>query len=310
MHRLQMLVVAVLLSAAVAMGQTGAGANVNASASQSTSVSASQSGPKAESNTSAGANTSAQTSHPQRNRGQSDKRGESGSASSSGSVMSGTVINAALVKPVDARKNKAGDTVMAKTTQDVKSEGHVVIPRGSRIIGHVTQATARGAGTSESSLGIMFDHAILKNGQEVPLNTRIQAIAAAQNTAAASGMDGMDSMSDSGMGAVSAGAPAGGGLFGGVGTTAGVAGGAVANTPANLGGTVGGTVNSATSAGGSLAGSLKSTSSGVVGLPGMTLYTATSAAAQGSIITSPQRNIHLDSGTQMLLKVTGTAAQQ
>lgn len=305
MYRLQILVAALVFSG-VASGQTGAGANINASASQNTSVSANQSGAQAQSNTSASADASAQMSHQERNRRQPERRGESAGASSTGELASGTAINAALVKPVDAGKNKPGDTVVAKTTRDVKSDGRVVIPKGSRIFGHVTQASARSEGASESSLGIVFDHAILKNGQEVPLNTSIQAIAAAQTAASASGMDDTGSMSADGMGAVSSGARAGGGLLGGV----GAAGGAVTNTTANLGSTVGGTANSATSVGGSLAGSLNSTSSGVVGLPGMALNSATSAAVQESVITSAGKNLRLDSGTQMLLKVTGSATQQ
>jgi len=38
----------------------------------------------------------------------------------------------------------------------------------------LTQASARAKGESESSLGIVFDKAILKNGQEIPLNVAIQ----------------------------------------------------------------------------------------------------------------------------------------
>jgi len=40
----------------------------------------------------------------------------------------------------------------------------------------VTQASARANGESESSLGIVFDKAILKDGQEIPLNLGIQAL--------------------------------------------------------------------------------------------------------------------------------------
>src|SRR5438034_11177381 len=35
---------------------------------------------------------------------------------------------------------------------------------------------------SESALGIVFDKAILKNGQEIPLNVAIQALASAQRS--------------------------------------------------------------------------------------------------------------------------------
>src|SRR5439155_2338965 len=84
---------------------------------------------------------------------------------------SGSTINATLTKSVDAKKAKAGDEITAKAQNDVRSGGNVVIPKGAKLIGHVTQAKAREKGESESALGIAFDRAVLKNGQEVALNT-------------------------------------------------------------------------------------------------------------------------------------------
>src|SRR5437762_11564811 len=88
-----------------------------------------------------------------------------------GSLATGTAFNAALSSPIDSKKCKPGDPVNAHSTEAVKSEGKTVIPKGSKLVGHVTQASARGKGESESSLGIVFDKAILKNGQEIPLRS-------------------------------------------------------------------------------------------------------------------------------------------
>jgi hypothetical protein len=310
MHRLQTLV-GVLVFSSAALAQTGVEANTNASASQNASVSAGRSGAQAQSNTAVNADASAQASNEQKTeKARNRSRTDSTSASSGAQFASGTTINAVLVKPVDARKNKPGDAVIAKTTQDVKSDGQVVIPKGSRVIGHVTQANARAKGEGQSRLGMVFDHAVLKNGQEVPLNTTVQAVAAAQNATYASAGDDIGSMSSMGSGAVSSGARTGGGLLGGVGSTAGATTGTVTNVTAGVGGSASGALNSAASASGSVAGSLNSTSTGVVSLPGMALNSATSAATQGSVITSAGKNIHLDSGTQMLLKVTGSSTRQ
>lgn len=306
MLRLQSLAIAVLFSM-TALAQSNAGAQANVSASQNTSVSADRSGAQAQSSTSANADASAQMSHQRRQEAQEPqhdrKRHDSAAtASGSGQLVSGSTISAELAKPVDARKAKPGDAVVARTTQDVKSDGRVVIPKGSRLVGHVTQAQARAKGDSESSLGIAFDHAVLRNGEQVPMSATIQALAAAQNSAALASDDGMGSMPA--MAPVSAGG--GGGLLGGVGASAGT----LTSTAGNVGGNVGGTLGSATSAAGSLGGTLNSTSSGVVGLPGVALQSATAAAAQGSVLTSAGKNIHLDSGTQMVLRVAGSASQQ
>ena len=79
------------------------------------------------------------------------------SAETSGQMAPGTIIPAELAKSVDAKKAKPGDQVVAKTTQDMLANGRVVVPRGAKILGHVTQAKAREKGETESTLGIAFD---------------------------------------------------------------------------------------------------------------------------------------------------------
>ena len=235
-------------------------------------------------------------------------------------LASGTTMNAQFTRPVDAKKNKQGDTVTAKTTDNAKSDGQVVIPKGSKLIGHVTQAKARGKGESESALGIVFDKAILKNGQEVQLNVGIQALAASESAAAATlSGDDLSMAGSAGGGGMASGRAAGGGVLGGVTSNAGGAVGAVTNTAANVGGAASGTVNSTLNAAGSAsgavgglnaAGQFASNSRGVFGLQGLNLNTAASNSTQGSVITSPSKNVHLDSGTRMLLVAQGEAQSQ
>ena len=249
---------------------------------------------------------------------QADKSGAAASSStsttssanagqSSASLSSGTAMKASLSQPVDARKNKPGDQVTAKTTEATKSEGKVVIPRGTKLIGHVTECKQRSKEEKESALGIVFDKAILKNGEEIPLNVTIRALAATQ--AAASRSVGGDDLS-AGAGAVSSAHASGGGALGGVRSAAGGATGTVTNTAANAGGVASGAVNSTVNAAGATrgasgglnaAGQLTSNSQGVFGLEGLNLTSAASNSTQGSLITSTGKNVHLDSGTQLLL---------
>jgi hypothetical protein len=280
-----------ILAGALAMSGSAlyaqGGAQASSSASSSTSVQADKSGAAASNNTST--STSVKSGHD------------------SASLSNGTAMNAALSQPVDARKNKPGDQVTARTTEATKSEGKVVIPKGSKLIGHVSECKQRGKEEKESALGIVFDKAILKNGQEIPLNVTIRAIAAAQSDATSS--VGGDDLSTGG-GAMSSARASGGGALGGVRSTAGAATGAVTNTAANAGGIAGGAVNSTVNAAGAArgavgglntAGQLTSNSQGVFGLEGLNLNTAASNSTQGSLITSTSKNVHLDSGTQLLL---------
>jgi hypothetical protein len=232
-------------------------------------------------------------------------------------LANGSTFNAALNAPIDSKKAKPGDPVTAHTTEPAKSDGKTVMPKGTKLLGHVTQASARANGESDSSLGVVFDKAILKNGQEVPLNAAIQAIASGQSSASAAGSD-FDTIGSAGASTAGSGAAGGRGALGGVTSTAGGTVGAVTNTAANVGGGAGGalnsTVNSTANAAGSLngvssgatgglntAGQLTSDSRGVFGLNGLNLNSEAANGTQGSIITSAGKNVHLDSGTQMLL---------
>src|SRR5216684_6004368 len=208
---------------AAAQSQTGAQAGAQSSSQASVEAGKTQ----AQASGSGSASTSASAQNGQAN----------------GSLAGGTAFNAALSSPIDSKKCKPGDPVSAHSTEAVKSEGKTVIPKGSKLVGHVTQASARANGESESALGIVFDKAILKNGQEVPLNVAIQALASGQSSASVAGAD-LDTMG---------------------GTGASAAG------------------------------------SGMSGLSGLSLNAAASNATQGSVITSTGKNVHLDSGTRMLL---------
>ena len=291
MNRAGMAIVVGAFFCVAASAQAQTGAQAGAQSSSQASVQAGRTQAQASGNASASTSASAQNGQV------------------NGSLAAGTAFNAALSSPIDSKKCKPGDAVNARTTEAVKSEGRTVIPKGSKVVGHVTQASARAKGESESALGIVFDKAILKNSQEIPLSVGIQAIAAAQNNASAAGSD-MDMMGS--MGASAAGS--GRGALGGVTSAAGGAAGAVTNTAANVGGAAGGAVNSAANAGGSIAGASKgavgglnaagqltSNSQGVFGLNGLNLSAAVSSSTQGSVITSAGKNVHLDNGTRMLL---------
>ena len=291
MNRAGMAIVVGAFFCVAASAQAQTGAQAGAQSSSQASVQAGRTQAQASGNASASTSASAQNGQV------------------NGSLAAGTAFNAALSSPVDSKKCKPGDPVNARTTEAVKSEGKTVIPKGAKVIGHVTQASARAKGESESALGIVFDKAILKNGKEIPLSVGIQAIAAAQSSASAAGSD-MDMMGS--MGASAAGS--GRGALGGVTSAAGGAAGAVTNTAANVGGAAGGAVNSAANAGGSIAGASKgavgglnaagqltSNSQGVFGLNGLNLSAAVSNSTQGSVITSAGKNVHLDNGTRMLL---------
>jgi hypothetical protein len=238
-----------------------------------------------------------------------------------GSLAAGTAINAELDKSLDSKKAKVGDAVTARTTEAIKEDGKVVLPKGTKLIGHVTRASARSKGDSDSTLAVQFDRAEIKGGQEISVQLNVQAMAAAPGVAAIGGDDLQ------GMGSAGAGGSAGGrGTAGGVApTVGGAASGAASTVPRttqSATGTVNSTVDSTTSAaagasgaagaavqgtsqgavgGVNSSGHLTANSRGVFGLNGLSLNADTSNAAQGSVIASAGKSVQLDSGTRLLL---------
>jgi hypothetical protein len=265
-------------------------------------------------------------------------------ASASERSAANSTMNATLLHPVDARKNKPGDPVRARTTGASQSPDGTPLPKGTELVGHVTQTQSRTKNQPESDLGIVFDKAVLKNGQEVPINGAIQAVAAARNSASAAdnfgdaGLDG-GSMAGGGLAAVGsagpgrAGSVGGGGGLSGVGRSvgsatapvsnagssargaAGTTTGAVGSTAATVAPTAGaaGTMTRGVTGGLNAAGELTSNSQGVFNLQGLNLATAASSAtgaAQSSLLTSGTKNVHLESGTQLLVSATSAAQLQ
>ncbi len=314
MKRISFIVTAVLLLCWMAAAQAGTQAQTNAGASSNTNVSADKGGVQAQSNTSASQQTSTQKSSD-RKRDKSAKAEGNASANESASagtndtaVAAGTTLNAVLTKSVDSRKAKEGDEVTAKTTSTMKAEGQRTIPKGTKLIGHITKASARAKGDSESALGIVFDRAEVGKGREVPLHAVVQALAVARTTAIAGNDETMAPMSAPPSGGAPPSSTGGGGLVGGAVNTVGNTAGAVTNTTGQVaGGAVGsasGTINNtAGSVGTATTSTLNASSQGVLGLPGYTLNAAAANATQGSVVTSTGKNVKLDSGTQMVLRV-------
>jgi len=332
MKKLWMMGLAALMMLGTTAAQTTAGSQSSGSAATNTSATADKQG--AQASTSNAASASQDTTVTDKNKKtKTEAAGASSSSASasaskkgaSASLANGSTMQAELTRPVDAKKAKVGDQVMARTTEDVKSEGQVVIPKGSKLMGRVTQAKAKAKGESESSLGIVFDKAVPKGGgPEVPVHAVIQALAAgqAQTAASANEVDTMASGSGMAMGRAEAGRPArsggaaSGGLVSGAGSTVGSTTGVASSAVGNVGGTAGGaaggavdsTVNTRVGAAGSAAGlntagQLTSASTGVVGLQGLNLSSAAGSSTQGSLITCAERNVRLESSTQMVLRV-------
>jgi hypothetical protein len=203
-------------------------------------------------------------------------------------IAPGSVIPVELTKSIDAKKVKTGDEVEAKVTQDLKADsGEIIIPKDTKVLGHITQAQVRNKEQRESQVGIAFDHAVTKSGESIPLSMSIQAVIAP-----------LALRNDNNPGSESPGQPySAQAAPGGRATGSGAGGMSPAPNPSgNVEGPTGGAIPASPRP------SITGATRGVVGISNLNLSSGESAN-QGSVVSSEKTNVKLDGGVLMLLRV-------
>jgi hypothetical protein len=212
-----------------------------------------------------------------------------GPAATPRKIAPGSVIPVQLTKTIDAKKAKTGDPIVATVTMDMTtSTGEVLVPKDTKVMGHITEAQARTKEQKESQVGIAFDRAVLKGG-EVSLPMSIQAVIAppSNNTNGGESDQGASTPSTGG----SAASPASGRNANASQTPAA---GTSPSAPPSEG--------ASGSQGGGAHPPINGNTQGVVGISNLKLEPGQSPA-QGSVLSSEKNNVKVESGTMLLLKV-------
>jgi hypothetical protein len=213
---------------------------------------------------------------------------------SEASLAGGTAINAVLNSSIDSKKAKPGEQITAHTIDAVKSsDGRMILPKGTKLVAHVTQASARSKDQKESMLAIQFDKAILKDGQEVPLHDAVlQAVAAPAQQASSFATD------TDRIGATGGGVPSNNPSMSG---SRGARPDSIPNNepyPSSPNGPAESQSNAA--------GPLPANARGVYGLDG--IHLSANANGEGTMLISNNKSVHLDGGTRLLLTVQPQSA--
>lgn len=205
---------------------------------------------------------------------------------SAASLPDGATLVVELNSSVDTKKAKAGEKVEAHTTEAVKQGSETIVPKGAKLEGRIREATARSKGDNGSTLAIQFDKAILKKGQEIPVDVMIMAVAAPPGDSyAGSPGPGSDPMSG-------AGAEAAGGSPMGAARPQNPSAG-IPNYPSD------GAAGSATET--SRRRELTASSRGVYGIRDLKLMMVDSGKSKTTVLISSGKAVRLDSGTRLLL---------
>jgi hypothetical protein len=211
-------------------------------------------------------------------------------------IAPGSVIPVELTKTVDAKKAKTGDEVVAKVTEDMKTgSGQVLVPKDTKVIGHVTGVQARSKEQKESQLAIVFDRAVTKDGNTMQQPMSIQAVIGQQQNNNPNAPGGNEPAAIPSPGG---GMPAGGG--GGGGRTGSMSSPQASNTTPPPSASAGTPLPDTGSNGSHPA--INAQTQGVIGIANLNLSPA-SGGAPGSVMTSEKSNVKLESGTMLLLKV-------
>lgn len=231
-------------------------------------------------------------------------------------------VSAQLVDKLDSKSAKQGDSVVVKTDENLQISQGTQIPRGSKLIGHITNVQPRGEGHENSQIAIQFDKAELKGGQTLPIESVIQSVAPAVGAEGTSGIS--NPPQTYGDASSSASLPTGP-----MGSTTGATSGASASAPGVGSATTGSMNQNATSAGiGSNAsvqpGSVNQGMNGTSAAPGSLVARNGNVAIRttsvpgvllandihglpfsnaSGLLLGARRDVHLDGGTRLVLAV-------
>jgi hypothetical protein len=189
---------------------------------------------------------------------------------------------------------------VVKTSENVKFPGGAEIPKGSKLIGHVTNVQARGEGKENSQIAIQFDRAEVKGGQDMAIESVIQSLspAAGSGGATENGVPGNYGTSASPSSGSAPSAPSMNGS--GSGTDRPSVG---SNTTAQPGTTDQNTNSSAPTAG-SIVARNGNVAIRTTAIPGVLLANDINGlpfANASGLLLGARQDIHLDGGTQMVV---------
>jgi hypothetical protein len=215
-------------------------------------------------------------------------------------------VSGELVGKIDTKNAKAGDAVVLKTTEKATISSGVVIPKGSKITGHVIEVQAHDKTNENSKLTLQFDQAQLKDGQTMPIKSVLQSLSPAPGSDAGQAAPfGSGAAPGAPTASPSTGAP--GGSAGSIGTTSSAPMPPQATTGPSSGSTTG--VTSASSglpAAGTVVAHQGNIDIKTTAIPGVLIAANSNgqpfANASGALLGARQ-NVHLDGGTQVTLAI-------
>jgi hypothetical protein len=97
-------------------------------------------------------------------------------AGSGATIPAGTILPINLNSTLCSNKSGSGSAITATVMQDVPLGSGETLRKGSKVTGHVVEATIPGKGSDESRISFQFDQVQFGN-QTIPITTNLRAVA-------------------------------------------------------------------------------------------------------------------------------------
>ena len=102
--------------------------------------------------------------------------GQGSTAASTPAAVGHGAFPVKVTKTLDSSKLKEGESVELETSGSFKLPDGTLVPKGSKLTGHVTAAKARSKGDPESQLTVVFDRLNVADGKTLAVKGAVQAV--------------------------------------------------------------------------------------------------------------------------------------
>lgn len=199
-------------------------------------------------------------------------------------TVQATAIDTELKKAIDSKKSKPGDEITATIKDKATLSNGTELPKGTTLVGHVTEATPYSKDKGTGSVTVVFDQIKTKDGQTTPIISAVRGLTPSMMEQQMNANNGGGSDA-----APMPSAPAGGG------SSADGSGGGATSSPSMP--SMGSTASSAGAEGTPVPNGMVRT-----GINGVLLAPSANATTSGTLARQGE-NLHVSSGSSMQLLI-------
>ncbi len=206
-------------------------------------------------------------------------------------IASQTNLDAQLQGNLDVKKSRVGDEVVLKTTKTIKENGEVIVPKGTKLIGRVTEIQQKAKGNTASKIGVVFEKMEGKN-LSAPISASIVSITNISKNAAVGDVLESNTRASANSSSRTSTRNSGGGLLGGATQTVGGVLDSTTQTVSGVTDTAGRTVGSAA----------ETIGTSVKGL--QINQTASGSANSSTTLSSADNNLKIEKGANFRIQLS------